>query len=216
MSRIIYLHGFASGPNSKKARFFQERFAAHGIELAVPDLAAGDFEHLTISGQLSVVEHLAAGQPVSLIGSSLGGYLAALYAARHRETERLVLMAPAFGFASRWREILGAEAVERWKQTRKLPTQHYGDGLIRELDYQLLEDADQYEAEPDVRQPAIIFHGRRDDVVPPECSVEFAKGRQQVQLHLLDSDHELANVLDFMWTNAEGFLLESGATSGLN
>src|SRR5690348_17748458 len=53
------------------------------------------FEHLTISGQLGVLERTLQNEPVRLIGSSMGGYLAALYAARHPEVDRLVLLAPA-------------------------------------------------------------------------------------------------------------------------
>ena len=65
--RIVYLHGFASGPDSKKARFFQERFRAENMELEIPDLAEeGRFERLTITGQLRVVERVASGRPVSL------------------------------------------------------------------------------------------------------------------------------------------------------
>ena len=104
MSRLLYLHGFASGPASKKARIFRDRFADAGIQLNVPDLAAGDFENLTITAQLGVVEREAGGGPVRLIGSSMGGYLAALYASRHPETERMVLLAPAFDFVRRWQE----------------------------------------------------------------------------------------------------------------
>ncbi len=107
MSRIIYLHGFASGPSSKKARFFSQQFAQLGMGLEIPDLAQGDFARLTISGQLGVIERVSRGEPVSLIGSSMGGYLAALYAARHPEVEKLVLLAPAFSFLTRWPETLG-------------------------------------------------------------------------------------------------------------
>jgi predicted esterase YcpF (UPF0227 family) len=110
MSRIVYLHGFASGPSSKKARFFRERFAELGIGLEVPDLAEGKFEQLTITGQLQVIERTCRGEAVSLIGSSMGGYLAALYAAGHAEVERLVLMAPAFSFPTRWPETLVGDA----------------------------------------------------------------------------------------------------------
>lgn len=102
MSRVIYLHGFASGPSSKKARFFAERFAQLGIGLEIPDLAENDFEHLTISGQLRVIERLSRGESTTLIGSSMGGYVSALYAARHAEVEKLVLLAPAFAFLKRW------------------------------------------------------------------------------------------------------------------
>src|ERR1700692_983638 len=74
-----------------------------------------------------------AGEPVTLVGSSMGGYLAALYAARGPETARVVLMAPAFGFARRWRERLGAAAVEEWKRTGALEVFHYGEGRTCKL-----------------------------------------------------------------------------------
>src|SRR6266849_1150851 len=102
VTSVLYLHGFASGPSSSKARYFREKLEACGLRVEIPDLAAGDFEHLTITGQLAVIERCAKGQPICLSGSSLGGYLAALYAARHPEVERVILFAPAFHFAHRW------------------------------------------------------------------------------------------------------------------
>jgi len=88
VSRIVYLHGFASGPTSKKAQFFRERFAQLGIGLDIPDLADGDFERLTITGQLGVIERASRGEPVTLIGSSMGGYLAARSDVEHYASER--------------------------------------------------------------------------------------------------------------------------------
>jgi len=198
--RTIYLHGFASGPGSKKAAFFRERM----LSLEVPDLTRGDFEHLTISSQLEVVEELAAGGPVSLIGSSLGGYLAALYAARHPETARLVLMAPAFGFARRWAQA--PEAVN-WRTTGFLDVYHYGEKRTRRLSYGFIEDALGYEDSPDFKQPALIFHGISDDVVPAQCSSEFVATHPNARLHLLDSDHELLDALETIWQGARAFLL---------
>ena len=136
----------------------------------------------------------------------MGGYLAALYAARHPEVEKLLLLAPAFSFASRWPETLGERTMEQWKRTNTLNVFHYSEGREVELGYQLVEDARQYEAYPDVAQPALIFHGRHDTVVPPEYSVKFAERHPNVSLRLLDSDHELANVLDEMWMETEEFL----------
>ena len=37
--RIVYLHGFASSPASKKAAFFRDRFREVGVEIEIPDLA---------------------------------------------------------------------------------------------------------------------------------------------------------------------------------
>ena len=198
--RTIYLHGFASGPASKKAGFFRERIP----RLEVPDLAAGDFEHLTITGQLQLIEKLAAGDPVSLIGSSLGGYLASLYAAHHPETVKLVLMAPAFGFAQRWSKAVETEA---WRKSGFLEVYHYGEKRTRRLGYQLLEDALGYEELPDFQQPALIFHGIHDTVVPAQFSSGFARSHPNVGLRLLDSDHELLDVLENIWQEAGPFLL---------
>lgn len=208
--RPIYLHGFASGPASKKARYFQEKLAQRGIELEIPDLAAGDFEHLTISGQLGMIEHAAKGQPVWLIGSSLGGYLAALYASRHPEVEKLVLMAPAFCFATCWAEVLGSEQVAEWKRTGSLSVFHHGEGGMRKLGYQLAEDSAGYPELPQFSQPALILHGSRDSVVPAKLSEEFAAGHANVRLRLFDSDHELADVLEPMWVEMEKFLFGMG------
>ncbi len=174
MKRVIYLHGFASGPSSSKARYFHQRLEAAGFSVTVPDLAEGNFEGLTLSGQLGVIGRAAAGGSVSLIGSSMGGYLAALYAARHADVERVVLLAPAFGFARRWTEHLGPEAIEAWRRSGAMDVFHYGQGRNCALGYQLMEDAAQYEDYPDVRQPCLIFHGIHDDVVPVRYSEEFA------------------------------------------
>src|SRR5271169_366673 len=198
--RIIYLHGFASGPASKKASFFRERIPA----LEVPDLAAGDFEHLTISGQLKLVEDLAGGERVALIGSSLGGYLAALYGARHPEAVKLVLMAPAFGFVRRW---AAAPEAESWRTTGYLEVYHYGEKRTCRLSYQFIEDALGYVDFPDCQQPTLIFHGVKDDTVPARVSSEFAAAHPNARLRLLDSDHELLDVLEIIWQGTESFLL---------
>jgi uncharacterized protein len=205
--RFIYLHGFASSPSSRKARFFAERFRELGIGLEIPELAEGNFRNLTLTAQLSVIAKVSRNEAVSLIGSSMGGYLAALYAARHHgNVEKLVLLAPAFSFASRWPQTLGQQTMEEWKSTNTLKVFHYSEGREAELGYQLVEDARQYEAYPDVTQPVLIFHGQHDKVVPPEFSVTFAERRPNAHLHLLNSDHELADVLDEMWMETEEFL----------
>ena len=197
---VIYLHGFASGPGSTKARFFRDRIP----HLRILDLAQGDFARLTISGQLHVIEREAMGSPSVLIGSSLGGYLAALYAARHAEATKLALLAPAFGFARRWAQSAGAE---EWRRNGFTEVFHYGDGRMRRLNYSFLEDALQYEDFPDFKQPALIFHGTRDDVVPAEMSARFAASHANTRLTMLDSDHQLTDALDAIWRETAPFLL---------
>jgi pimeloyl-ACP methyl ester carboxylesterase len=206
MTPILYLHGFASGPASSKAGFFREELERASAPVTVPDLADGDFEHLTITGQLDVIRRAAPQGAVSLIGSSLGGYLAALYAARHSEVERLVLLAPAFGFARRWQERLGVANMERWRETGSMDVYHYGLRRNCRLGYGLMADAARYEDQPEFGQPALIFHGAHDDVVPARYSEAFAAGRGNVRLEIVDSGHDLLNVLDYMLRRVAAFL----------
>lgn len=206
MTPVVYLHGFASGPSSSKARAFRSALDRAGIEVAVPDLAAGDFEHLTISGQLRVIEETAAGRPVSLVGSSMGGYLAALYASKHPEVHRLVLMAPGFRFAERWPQIQGEAAMEAWRRTGYMEVFHYGENRPARLSHAIIDDCRLFRNEPNFTQPALIFHGLHDDVVPADYSRTFADTHPNVQLELLDSGHDLLNVLDHIVERSIPFL----------
>ena len=209
MTRIVYLHGFASSPASSKARYFRDYLENAGARVDTPDLAAGDFEHLSITGQLAVIEEVAAGDAVSLIGSSLGGYLAALYAARHPEVRRLVLLAPAFAFARLWSGSLGAVQVEAWRRTGMIEVFHYGENRNCRLGYQLLADAGRYEDYPDFSQPALIFHGIHDEAVPVASSREFSAGHPNRALEVLESDHQLLNALDYIAPKIARFLMEN-------
>ncbi len=204
--RVLYLHGFASSPASTKARFFAEHLAKAGFTLGIPDLSAGNFERLTISGQLQIVERTLGQDPVALIGSSLGGYLAALYASRHPQVERLVLLAPAFQFYNLWANELGAERLALWREAGSMPIFHYGEGRQVPLGYQLMEDASRYEPFPEFCQPALIFHGNRDPVVPVQQSAVYAQAHPNVRLLRLDSGHELTDVLDEIWQDVKVFL----------
>lgn len=209
MMRILYLHGFASSPRSRKATFFKEQLDRQGIPVSIPDLATGDFRNLTLTGQLRAIEREAGGDSVFLIGSSMGGYLAALYAARRREVTGIILLAPAFRFRRRWAEVMGAENFERWKQTGETLVYHYGEDREVPLGYQLMQDAEAYEDFPDFSQPGLIFHGTGDTVVPIEYSEDFAGSHPNVELVRLQSGHEMTEVLGKIWAKAWPILAQA-------
>jgi pimeloyl-ACP methyl ester carboxylesterase len=203
---ILYLHGFASGPQSRKARFFAERLKALPVTVQIPDLAEGNFESLTISRQLKLIEELIGGERCLLIGSSLGGYLAALYAADHAEVARALLLAPAFGFYQIWKEAIGPGRLAEWRREGTIPVFHYGEGREMPLGYSFLEDAAQYPPFPDMQQPALLVHGTQDRVVPVAQSIEFARTHPHSRLICYESGHELSDVLENIWQEAAEFL----------
>jgi pimeloyl-ACP methyl ester carboxylesterase len=148
---------------------------------------------------MKVLERIAKNEPVCLSGSSMGGYLAALYASRHPETQKLVLLAPAFQFVQRWPEEIGEERAADWERTGRFEVFHYGEGQPRNIGWNLIADGRKYDAEPSFSQPALIFHGTKDIVVPSDYSVAFAARHPNVRLRLLASDHQLTDVTQMIW-----------------
>jgi uncharacterized protein len=219
--RIIYLHGFASSPASRKARFFGARFESIGAEFVAPALDEGDFRNLRISTQLRHVESLLAAparsaqpgerippeQATVLMGSSLGGYLAALLAVRHpSQIDRLVLLAPAFNLFDRWTAESGPEKLAAWKKDGQIPVFHYGSQRKELIGHQFIEEASQFEPFPNFQQDALIFHGVADTVVPIAFSESFADSHPNARLIRLQSGHELTDVVDVVWIETECFL----------
>lgn len=206
--QYIYLHGFASSPRSTKARDLSDRFAALNIPLIVPDLNQDDFTHLTLSRQIQQVERVLplAPEPVTLIGSSFGGLTAAWLGEKHLQVDRLVLLAPAFGFLAHWLPRLGETQVQQWQTNGYLPVDHYGEAKKLPLHYAFVTDAAQYQEERMARSlPTLILHGKHDDVIPLQASRDFAKSRPWVQLIELDSDHALTDVSTEIWQAIQSF-----------
>jgi hypothetical protein len=184
--QLVYLHGFASGPGGAKGLHCRAWAEAHGIGFHAPDLNLPDFEHLTVTAQVEAVEALLRGlpEPPVLVGSSMGGLVAAAVARRGAP------VAPAFGFARR------RLAGRRWAGYRKrgtMPTYHHASGTWRTLGPSLLPDLPlwQDDAEWQVTVPVAILHGRADESVPLAESEAFAARHPQARLRILEDDHGL-------------------------
>jgi uncharacterized protein len=208
---IFYLHGFASSPVSTKVRYFSDRLQEHGVALVCPDFNAPSFRTLTITRMLEQLDGLVAragDAPVTLMGSSLGGTLAILAAARWPgRVTRVVLLAPAVMFAKPGHHLLPPERIDEWRRRGSLPFFHYADNAQRELDYAFYEDSLGYEAfNAVVPQPTLVFQGLRDASVDYRTVEQFANTRSNVTLSLLDDDHQLIASLPRMWNDIQPFL----------
>jgi uncharacterized protein len=196
----LYLHGFASGANSRKANFFVDRYGQSGLSLVVPDFNAGGFTDFTISRQLAQAASYLQDEPVTLIGSSLGGWVSLLLAEKYPQIERLILLAPALGFPQPWLSHLDPVALQTWQTAGFWPVFHYIEKREIPLAYNFVLDAQQY-LQTEFRRslPTLIFHGIKDEVVPIELSRQYASDRSAVNLIEFDSDHGLGNVLPQIW-----------------
>lgn len=209
---VVYLHGFASGPGSEKARFFRDRLAALGVEVATPDLDGGveGFRDLTITRSLGrvreAVDRLDRGQGVVAIGSSLGGYTAALAAARDERVRALVLLAPGFDMPGRWHDWLGPEEIARWRSSGERVVEHHGLGRPAVVGFGLYLDAHAHAPYPTVFCPSLVLHGVRDETVPVEASRRWVERTPGARLIELDSDHGLLDVKERLWAETVAFL----------
>ncbi len=204
--RYLYLHGFASGPRSKKGLRFDEAFRARGLALERLDLNVPSFRELSPRAMVAEVGRAAGGGEVTRIGSSLGGWTAARFAELCPEqVARLVLMCPAFDLCGRWPHMLPEGALEEWRRTGA----HLFDdaeGRPQPVHYRFYEEHCAEPAFPDARCPTLIVHGTRDETVPVESSRRYAASRPNVTLIEVDDGHDLLASLETIVERALDFL----------
>ncbi|MDI1482376.1 YqiA/YcfP family alpha/beta fold hydrolase [Polyangium sp. y55x31] len=210
--RFLYLHGFASGPRSKKGVAVAEHYGRRGIEIDCLDLRLPSFEHLRVSAMITEVRRRIGGERdrAVLFGSSLGGLVASRVAEMDARVSALVLLAPAFDLSRRWRARLGEAGMARWAETGFLEVDDHTTGGKSRVDYGFFQDLETVDgtdgALPDVRVPTLVLHGTRDDVVSIDRSRDFAAERRHVTLHELDDGHELVASLPHILSASESFL----------
>lgn len=207
----LYLHGFASSPQSSKAQFLKQQFTSVGQTLHILDLNQEDFGHLTLSRQIDQAIAWIGDRPqVTIIGSSFGGLTACWIAEQPQvsaQIQQLVLLAPAFQFFAQWLPRLGTETIDQWRETGWLSVYHYGQQQQVSLAYNFIEDAQRYdESQLQAQIPSLLLHGQHDDVITVQASRDYAATRPWVNLTELDSDHALGNVQPEIWAKIRPFL----------
>jgi len=212
--RILYLHGFASSARSSKAAFFKQKLHELGVELATPDFNEPDFSTLTITRMVQQVLALLdeRSEPAVLIGSSLGAFVAVQVAvASPSQVRSLILLAPALDFGGNRMKSLGNQGLDEWKRTNRLDVFHYAYGGMVPVHYELYAGARRYDCINAVlNMPVLVFQGRRDDAVDPVAVEQWSRARPNVELHMLDDDHQLTASVDYLWTEMRRFLSLGG------
>ena len=208
-TRFIWLHGFASGPQSRKGLYLRDRLEERGVHLVIPDLNLPAFASLTVTRMLAQVDELAQGEgKVVLFGSSLGGFTAATWAAtRPGRTAALVLLAPAFGLGERWSAGMKPEDLARWRSEKSFAFDHYVTGRKEPLGIAFLDDALLHAPFPLPQAPTLVLQGSRDEVVEPQLAREFtARMQGRARLVELADGHELTSDLPRLWREIEPHL----------
>jgi pimeloyl-ACP methyl ester carboxylesterase len=191
---LVFLHGLTSVRVGEKSTLLfdyatQQGLPAWRFDMRGHGASSGDLADVTLTDLVADARTvLRAAGPSILIGSSLGGLVAAWTAAEHPELVRgLVLLAPALRFLPRLRSRLAPDG--------RLHLPH-GERAL-EFHPHVLEDFERHDESGlpgAIRQPTLIFHGALDETVPVEASAEFHDQLATPQRGLVvfdEGDHRL-------------------------
>ena len=213
VGHVIYLHGFASSPQSSKATRFERELAAAGVTFACPDFNQPSFETLTTSRMLEQTRaamSAAPPVPIGVIGSSLGAFVAvhaAIDPVMRSRITRLILLAPALDFGGNRLRQLGEHGIDEWRRSGTLRVFHYAHDEPRDVGFALYEDAARYDAfAAQPAMPVLVFQGRRDASVDPVMVEQWCGARPGVDLRMLDDEHQLTASMDEIWRESAKFL----------
>jgi pimeloyl-ACP methyl ester carboxylesterase len=218
---VVYVHGFASHQRGEKALYFAERFVARGDAYLTFDLrghgaSSGSMAELTVSRALADVETMLGWARerfgrIVVIGSSLGGQLAAWAAARDpKSIAASLLIAPAFAFYEHRVRDLGPEGLARLRAEGYAVVQN--EWVTTTIGRDLVDDAAGYGLDrllPVYRTPTLILHGADDATVPLAGSVEFVRRSVARPLELVaiaGGDHRLTAHKAALFDHMAGFL----------
>lgn len=209
---VVYVHGFGSHRGGDKALALAAECGRRSWTSAAFDFrghgaSTGTMRDLTATRLLddlaAIRAHLAdrGHHRLHLVGSSMGGFAAAWFAARYPEAVgACVLLAPAFRFLDRrWAALSEAER-DAWRRTGV--RRFRNEWVDAEIGYGMVEERaafDPTELAHRCRAPLLIFHGLADDVVPAADSLAFVEATENpdVELRLLKAgNHRLTAFKD--------------------
>jgi pimeloyl-ACP methyl ester carboxylesterase len=199
---VILCHGMESNKESDKLVLLSRELAGRGLLALRFDFAcagkSGKFEEITYSGEVEDLQaafafmHDRQAGKMAILGSSMGGTVALLFAAQHTGVATVVTIAAPVHperFASR---LLMPAEVREWRETGY--TVYHG---LR-INVSLLDDLEKInvpEAAKNIDCPVLILHGDQDDVVPVEEAHElygYLPGSKRLSL-LKGADHRLSD-----------------------
>jgi len=171
---VILCHGMESNKNSEKIVRVAAALAGRGIlalrfDFSYAGGSSGKFEDITYAGEVddlcvayALVKNRAPGK-IAILGSSMGGTVALLFAAKQPAIAALVTVAAPVHPEAFPARTLSPEQINQWRGRGY--TLYHG----RRLNVSLLHDLETInvvEAAAHIACPVLIIHGDVDEVVP--------------------------------------------------
>lgn len=171
---ILYIHGFNSSSASFKARILRQKLAGTDQTFVAPDLPYGPKEAV---GKLEALIEEAGDAPVTLVGSSLGGYYATWLAEKHGL--KAVLVNPAVRPYELLPAFLGLNRNLYTGEEYELTQAHIEQ--LRQLEVPAITRLERY----------LLIVGTQDEVLDYRDALAKYAGAQKIIIE--GGDHGLTN-----------------------
>jgi pimeloyl-ACP methyl ester carboxylesterase len=210
---VVLCHGFLSSKNSTTNKTLTRLLTDHGVATFRFDFfgqgeSQGPFSDMTLTialGQaMSALDLVASAgfRRLGVMGSSFGGLVAVLTAAKRKDLRAVALKCPVGDFPEVLRLEFGDAGMETWKLRREIPDVVTGGSQPIPLRYALYEDClvyDAYKAAESIEAPVLIVQGDCDALVPLSQSRRLMDAiRTEKRLEILKgADHGFTKREDF-------------------
>ena len=200
--QILFITGFLSKRWGNKSKALAQWCQDHGWGFCCFDFrgwgdsdgAWGDYRlSQWLEDAEAVTNLLTDGPPVTIVGNSLGGWLAWLVAQDKPLVEELILIAPAFNMMDLRASQISAERRERWQATGAMPWDDEPMHKDAPIPWHWVEDSQALwsrRSRMPRRVKTTILHGLQDTVIRAEGSWDFVQ-------HVLSQDPEFPVELFF-------------------
>ena len=209
--QVLFITGFLSKRWGNKSKALAQWCQEQGWGFCCYDVrgfgdSEGTFTEYTLSDWIadarSILTLLKEGPPITIVGNSLGGWIAWLMAQEFDFVDRLILIAPAFNMMGVRAQQIPAARREEWQRTGWMP---WDDEPLHKdwpLSWKWVEESDAYwQSSFDRLRPVrtTILHGQQDSVILPEGSSRFVETLLEqapafpVALDLIPGDHRLSS-----------------------
>lgn len=178
---VILCHGMESNKESDKIVALSRALAERGIaalrfDFSYSGESTGRFEDITYSGEVNDLEAAfnfmvqRGARRMGIVGSSMGGTVALIFAAEHPATAALVTVAAPLHPEKIAGQLLSEAEVTQWRRAGHVT--YHG----RRLNSSLLADLEKInvpKAARNIHCPLLIIHGDEDETVPVEEAYEL-------------------------------------------
>jgi len=221
---VMLCHGFMSSMESSTNLALTEKLLSKGIATCRFDFfghneSSGAFQEMTLTRCLAQAEGILRWSTQqgygrhSLVGSSFGGLIAILLAARHPDFCAVALKCPVSDYPEIWQSRLGEGGMNQWQKSGILSFATF-DRKAR-LEYPFYEDLLKYDTYRDatlIRSPTLIVHGDADVDVPADQSKQlFEQLQSKKEIEIIPgAGHDFSRPDDFhrMVTRISAWLIK--------